>query len=84
MIGLMPEAILAATSEQLGAVEAGIQPADRVHRVRRCAELRLAGATCEPTPASADPGVERIDCPLRADGAAGLGRRSLAEPYGKR
>ena len=43
-VGLEPESILSATPQQLAAVVAGMRPHDRVERLRRCAELRIAGA----------------------------------------
>jgi A/G-specific adenine glycosylase len=60
-IGLEPEAILSATPRQLMAVVAGMRPYDRVERLRRCAELRMAGAPWSSYPGIGRPGVERIE-----------------------
>src|SRR5215472_2501193 len=43
-VGLAPEHILAATDTALLAVVVGARPAERVSRLRRCAELAIAGA----------------------------------------
>ena len=59
-VGLDPEAILSAGPDQLMAVVAGMRPADRVERLRRCAELRIAGASWK-YPGIGQPGVERIE-----------------------
>src|ERR1700674_3474890 len=60
-VGLDPEAILSARPEQLGAAVAGMRANDRVERLRRCAELRLAGAAWKAYPGIGRPGVERIE-----------------------
>ena len=60
-VGLDPEAILSAQPEQLRAVVAGMHPLDRVERLRRCAELRLAGAPWKSYPGIGRPGEERIE-----------------------
>jgi adenine-specific DNA glycosylase len=60
-VGLDPEAILSAPPEQLTAIVAGMRPSDRVERLRRCAELRLAGAAWKAYPGIGRPGVERIE-----------------------
>jgi adenine-specific DNA glycosylase len=60
-VGLDPEAILSARPEQLSGVVAGMRPQDRVTRLRRCAELRLAGAPWRSYPGIGRPGVERIE-----------------------
>jgi A/G-specific adenine glycosylase len=60
-IGLEPEAILSASSERLESAVAGIRPHDRAERLRRCAELRLAGAPWRSYPGIGRPGVERIE-----------------------
>ena len=44
-VGLAPEQILAAPDAVLLGVVAGIRPAERVARLRRCAELAIAGAS---------------------------------------
>ena len=43
VVGLQPEQILAAPSAVLLRVVAGVRPAERVERLRRCAELAIAG-----------------------------------------
>jgi hypothetical protein len=43
-VGLSPEQILAAPEEALRDIVVGVRPADRVMRLRRCAELAIAGA----------------------------------------
>jgi hypothetical protein len=60
-VGLEPESILSAPAERLGAVVAGMRPHDRVERLRRCAELRIAGAPWRSYPGIGRPGVERIE-----------------------
>ena len=60
-VGLDPEAILSAHPEQLLTVVAGMHPLDRVERLRRCAELRLAGAPWTSYPGIGRPGAERIE-----------------------
>jgi hypothetical protein len=60
-VGLDPAAILSAQPEQLRAVVAGMHPLDRVERLRRCAELRLAGAPWTSYPGIGRPGAERIE-----------------------
>ena len=60
-VGLDPEAILAASDHELGAVVGGMRPHERVERLRRCAELRLADAPWRSYPGIGRPGVERIE-----------------------
>jgi hypothetical protein len=60
-VGLEPEAILAASDQELAAVVAGPRPADRIERLRRCAELHVAGAPWRAYPGIGRPGVERIE-----------------------
>jgi A/G-specific adenine glycosylase len=60
-VGLDAEAILSARPEQLARVVAGMRAHDRVERLRRCAELRLAGAPWKAYPGIGRPGVERIE-----------------------
>jgi adenine-specific DNA glycosylase len=59
-VGLEPEAILAAPTETLAKVVAGMRPHDRVGRLRTCAELRLSEAPWKAYPGIGRPGVERI------------------------
>jgi endonuclease III len=51
---------LRATTDELLAVVTGMQPATRVARLRRCAELALADAPWRDYPSIGPPGVERI------------------------
>jgi endonuclease III len=60
-VGLTPEAILAADTDVLTAVCAGMRPAERAARLRRCAELRIAGARWRDFPGIGRPGVDRIE-----------------------
>lgn len=60
-VGLAPEQILAATEEALRAIVVGVRPAERVTRLRRCAELAIAGAPWRAFPGIGAPGVERIE-----------------------
>ena len=60
-VGLAPEQILAAPDAVLLAVVAGIRPAERVARLRRCAELAIAGAPWRAFPGIGSPGAERIE-----------------------
>ena len=58
---LDPARILAAPDEVLATVVIGMRPVDRIERLRRCAELRLAGAPWKAYPGIGRPGVERIE-----------------------
>jgi len=60
-VGLAPEQILAASDEVLRGIVVGLQPADRVQRLRRCAELATASAPWRAYPGIGAPGVDRID-----------------------
>jgi adenine-specific DNA glycosylase len=60
-VGLSPEQILAAPEESLRDIVIGVRPADRVTRLRRCAELAIAGAPWRAFPGIGAPGVERIE-----------------------
>jgi endonuclease III len=60
-IGVTPEAILGADTAELASVCAGMRPDQRAKRLRRCAELRLAGARWRDYPGIGRPGVERIE-----------------------
>ena len=44
MVGLAPDQILAATEDLLCSIVAGARSAERARRLRRCAELAIAGA----------------------------------------
>jgi len=59
-VGLAPERILAASDDALAAVVVGARPFERVARLRRCAELAIAGAQWRHYPGIGQPGVERI------------------------
>jgi hypothetical protein len=58
-VGLAPEQILAAPESVLRAIALG--PGDRVQRLRRCAELAIAGAPWRAYPGIGQPGQDRID-----------------------
>jgi hypothetical protein len=58
-VGLAPEQILAAPESVLHAIAIG--PGDRVQRLRRCAELAIAGAPWRAYPGIGQPGQDRID-----------------------
>jgi hypothetical protein len=58
LVGIEPEQILAAPEDVLLQAVTGMQPAARVARLRRCAELAVAGAPW--TPGIGKPGAERI------------------------
>jgi hypothetical protein len=61
VVGLDPEQILAAPEAVLRGVVAGVRPAERVERLRRCAELAMAGAPWRAYPGIGQPGQDRID-----------------------
>ena len=58
-VGLAPERILAAPESVLRRIAVG--PGDRVQRLRRCAELAIAGAPWRAYPGIGQPGQDRID-----------------------
>jgi hypothetical protein len=60
-VGLEPTSILAASDEDLAAVVAGPRPVGRIERLRRCAELHIAGASWLDFPGIGRPGVQRIE-----------------------
>lgn len=60
-VGTAPEQILAAPDEALLAVVVGARPAERAARLRRCAELAIAGAAWSAYPGIGRPGVDRIE-----------------------
>jgi hypothetical protein len=60
-VGLEPESVLAASDDELGAIVAGPRPADRIERLRRCAELNIADASWRDYPGIGRPGAERIE-----------------------
>jgi adenine-specific DNA glycosylase len=61
VVGATPEQILAAPDVMLLEVVAGMRPADRVARLRRCAELSIAGAPWRAYPGIGQPGSQRIE-----------------------
>ena len=88
VVGLDPEQILAAPSAVLLRVVAGARPAERVERLRRCAELAIAGAPWRAYPGIGQPGRDRIDLftgsravlALDANGLRVLTRLGYANP----
>ena len=60
-VGLAPEQILAAPDAVLRGIVVGVRPADRVQRLRQCAELAIADAPWRAYPGIGAPGVDRID-----------------------
>jgi hypothetical protein len=60
-VGMAPEQILAAPDDALLAVVVGMRPGERLARLRRCAELAIAGAPWSAYPGIGRPGVERIE-----------------------
>ncbi len=61
LVGIEPEQILAAPDDLLLQAVTGMQPATRVTRLRRCAELAIAGSPWTRYPGIGRPGVERIE-----------------------
>ena len=61
VVGLDPEQILAAPGAVLRGIVAGARPAERVERLRRCAELAIAGAPWRAYPGIGQPGQDRIE-----------------------
>ena len=62
VVGLEPEQILAAPEDALCRVVAGARPAERAQRLRRCAELAVAGAPWRATQASGRRGPTALTC----------------------
>lgn len=60
-MGLAPESILAAQDGTLRGIVIGMSPDQRVARLRRCAELAIAGAPWTAYPGVGRPGAERIE-----------------------
>jgi hypothetical protein len=60
-VGLDPEQILAAPDDVLRDIVVGARPAERVQRIRRCAELAIGGARWRDFPGIGAPGADRID-----------------------
>jgi adenine-specific DNA glycosylase len=61
VVGAAPERILAAPEAVLLDLVTGIRRAERVGRLRRCAELAIAGAPWSAYPGIGRPGVQRIE-----------------------
>jgi hypothetical protein len=61
VVGLAPEQILVAPEAVLRGIVAGARPAERSDRLRRCAELAIAGAPWRAYPGIGPPGADRID-----------------------
>jgi len=74
-VGLAPDQILAAPEDVLRSIVAGARPAERDQRLRRCAELAMAGA-----PWRAYPGIGRPGTLLRGQlpPGPGPGQRAAA------
>jgi endonuclease III-like uncharacterized protein len=87
-VGLEPEQILHAPDSVLRDIVVGVSPADRIARLRRCAELTIAGARWRDYPGIGVPGADRIDLftgekailALDANGMRVLTRLDLAAP----
>jgi A/G-specific adenine glycosylase len=87
-VGLAPERILAAPEPVLAGIVVGARPAERVQRLRRCAELAIAGAPWRAYPGIGAPGADRIDLytsaravlALDANGLRVLARLGYAAP----
>jgi endonuclease III len=61
LTGLIPERILSTPEALLRSVVAGPQPEQRAQRLRRCAEMAIAGAPWRAYPGIGQPGADRID-----------------------
>jgi endonuclease III len=87
-VGLAPERILAAGPDRLADICVGLRPGERAERLRRCAELRLAGAGWRQFPGIGRPGAERIELftgeravlALESNGLRSLFRLGYGEP----
>lgn len=88
LTGLVPEQILSTPEGMLRTVVAGPYPEQRVQRLRRCAELAIAGASWSAYPGIGQPGADRIDLftgaravlALDANALRVLARLGYAEP----
>jgi endonuclease III len=88
LTGLVPERILSAPEAELRTVVAGPRPEQRAQRLRRCAELAVAGAPWRAYPGIGQPGADRIDLftgaravlALDANGMRVLARLGYAAP----
>ena len=87
-VGLDPEQILAALDDVLTDIVVGPRPAERVQRLRRCAELAIGGARWRDFPGIGAPGADRIDLftgvrpvlALDANGMRVLTRLGFSDP----
>jgi endonuclease III len=87
-VGLAPEQILAAPEDVLRGIVVGTHAAERVQRLRRCAELAIAGAPWRAYPGIGEPGADRIDLftgaravlALDANGLRVLARLGFGDP----
>jgi len=87
-VGLAPEQILAVPEDALRGVVAGARPAERAQRLRRCAELAVAGAPWRAYPGIGPAGADRIDLftgvravlALDANGLRVLTRLGFSDP----
>jgi hypothetical protein len=87
-VGLAPEQILAVTDKVLGGIVVGARPAERAARLRRCAELAIAGAPWRAYPGIGAPGADRVGLftgstavlALDANGMRVLARLGYADP----
>jgi endonuclease III-like uncharacterized protein len=77
LVGLAPEQILAAPEPVLAAIVAGARPAERVQRLRRCAELAIAAAPWRAYPGIGAPGADRIDLYTSARAVLALDANAL-------
>jgi hypothetical protein len=77
-VGLAPEQILAAPESVLRAIVIG--PGDRVQRLRRCAELAIAGAPWRAYPGIGQPGQDRIDYSAATASSPAAARTRPARP----
>lgn len=60
-VGLDPDRILAASDLALADAVTGMRPAQRIARLRRCAELALADAAWSAYPGIGRPGLDRLE-----------------------
>lgn len=77
LVGIAPEQILAADDAVLRGIVVGMSPHQRVARLRRCAELAIAGAPWTAYPGIGRPGAERIELFTGADAVLALDANCL-------
>ena len=88
VVGLAPEQILAAPEDALRGVVTGAGQAERAQRLRRCAELAVAGTPWRAYPGIGQAGADRIDLftgvravlALDANGLRVLARLGFSDP----